>query len=406
MKHKPKINIANPQRGDEPGTWAHKTISIRFKRIALNIVKENNFSTKIISRLQELVVDIPNGVIRHLDDLGAPDISEWQEYLSPYLGFDWFEPPWFFTEHYFYRRILEATQYFQPGYEFGKDPFHYQKHLGLELSKIPTLKLVKLVSSWTSREWVSTNIIANLLYLDLWGNQADLSLWPADERNKPNHLDHHLAMSYILDDDARVVADRILSNAPIDRIDILIDNAGFELIGDLILVDFLVKKNLASSIVLHVKKHPTYVSDAMDINVRESIDFLLTSDDDEVRAVGERTSRYLSSDRLQIKENWFWTSPLDGWDMPSALRDELNKSSLVISKGDAHYRRLLGDRHWPFTTPFKDILAYYPAPLVTLRTLKSELVVGLTNDQVNETAVKESEWLINGRWGVIQYYQA
>jgi hypothetical protein len=75
---------------------------------------------------------------------------------------------------------------------------------------------------------------------------------------------------------------------------------------------------------------------------------------------------------------------------------------LVISKGDAHYRRLLGDRHWPYETSFEDILAYYPAPLVALRTLKSELVAGLAPGQTAWVASQDPEWMLNGRWGMIQ----
>ena len=44
---------------------------------------------------------------------GAPDLDAWKNYVNPYLGQNWYQPPWFFTEHYFYRRILEATGYFQ-----------------------------------------------------------------------------------------------------------------------------------------------------------------------------------------------------------------------------------------------------------------------------------------------------
>jgi hypothetical protein len=80
----------------------------------------------------------------------------------------------------------------------------------------------------------------------------------------------------------------------------------------------------------------------------------------------------------------------------------LAQSSLVISKGDAHYRRLLGDRHWPFETDFRKIMAYYPTPLVALRTLKSELVAGLKTGQAEAVAHQDPEWLLNGRWGMIQ----
>lgn len=52
------------------------------------------------------------------------------------------------------------------------------------------------------------------------------------------------------------------------------------------------------------------------------------------------------------------------------LRDE---SSMVFVKGDANYRRLIGDRLWPTDTPFSDVAGYFPARLCALRTLKAEL---------------------------------
>lgn len=50
-----------------------------------------------------------------------------------------------------------------------------------------------------------------------------------------------------------------------------------------------------------------------------------------------------------------------------------DESSMVFVKGDANYRRLIGDRLWPTDTPFPDVAGYFPARLCALRTLKAEL---------------------------------
>ena len=89
--------------------------------------------------------------------------------------------------------------------------------------------------------------------------------------------------------------------------------------------------------------------------------------------------------------------------MPVDLRDDLSAADLVISKGDANYRRLLGDRHWPHDTPFADVVAYFPAPLVALRTLKSECVCGLPPGRSELVYETDPEWMINGRWGLVQF---
>ena len=74
----------------------------------------------------------------------------------------------------------------------------------------------------------------------------------------------------------------------------------------------------------------------------------------------------------------------------------------VIVKGDANYRRLLGDAHWDPATPFDRAAAYFPTPLVALRTLKSELIVGLQPGQAARLTALDPEWMTNGRRGVVQ----
>ena len=46
--------------------------------------------------------------------------------------------------------------------------------------------------------------------------------------------------------------------------------------------------------------------------------------------------------------------------------------------------RLVGDCTWPATTPFSTTASYFPAPVVTLRTLKSDVVVGI--DEASNTS--------------------
>lgn len=89
--------------------------------------------------------------------------------------------------------------------------------------------------------------------------------------------------------------------------------------------------------------------------------------------------------------------------MPNSLKNELANANLIIVKGDANSRWLLGDRHWNITTSIADIVCYLPAPIVALRTLKSEVAVGLKSEVVEEIAKSDHSWLTNGQWGVIQF---
>jgi hypothetical protein len=89
--------------------------------------------------------------------------------------------------------------------------------------------------------------------------------------------------------------------------------------------------------------------------------------------------------------------------MPQDVRARLAEADLVILKGDVNYRRLLDDAHWPFTTSMESAAGYFPAPFVTLRTLKGEIMVGLLPSQVEELNASDPTWLINGKRGVIQF---
>jgi hypothetical protein len=81
----------------------------------------------------------------------------------------------------------------------------------------------------------------------------------------------------------------------------------------------------------------------------------------------------------------------------------MEQSDLVISKGDAHYRRLLGDRHWAFTIPFTKVMSYFSAPLLALRACKSEVICDLTPGQAEALSKVDAKWMTNGQWAVIQF---
>ena len=163
---------------------------------------------------------------------------------------------------------------------------------------------------------------------------------------------------------------------------------------------------ISATVRLHVKPHPTYVSDATIKDVRATLDYFEADTDSQVQALGSRLSDYWLQGRLQVRENFFWTSPLPGWELPLPVEMELSQSSLVISKGDANYRRLLGDLDWPSTTPFTDILAYFPTSIVALRTVKAEITCGLQSGQVESVAAKDPDWMIDGRWGLLQFFES
>ena len=103
-----------------------------------------------------------------------------------------------------------------------------------------------------------------------------------------------------------------------------------------------------------------------------------------------------------MRTHAFWCAPLSFHDLPAELADELSQATLAILKGDLNYRRLVGDRAWPPTTPFADLTAYFPAPVATLRTLKSDVAVGLTPETVAKLDATGTAWRTTGEYALIQ----
>ncbi|WP_442942097.1 damage-control phosphatase ARMT1 family protein [Nostoc sp.] len=404
ISHIPKLPIPPSLLGSEVGSFTEYTVTQRMPAIARKVIAENNFSSEINTSLENLATELPAGYVQPLLKKTAVDFSAWNTYLELYKGQRWLDVPWFFAETYFFRLILEITNYFRPGVSQGVDPFELQKSQSLEVSLDSIILLCDRANNWLNNSQLKgesnqTALIA-LLYFALWGNRVDLSLWSASESDR-SRFDIQTQLAHILVNDASQVTE-LLTNSQGGRIDFVVDNAGFELVCDLCLVDFLLSSGLANRVYLHLKPHPTFVSDAMIKDVHYTISFLAATGNQQLTSFTQRLQDNIASGRLVLSEDYFWTSPLAFWEIPNSLKNELGNASLVIVKGDANYRRLLGDRHWELTTDIADIVCYLPVPMVALRTLKSEVAVGLKPEVIEKVAKSDSSWLTNGQWGVIQ----
>jgi uncharacterized protein with ATP-grasp and redox domains len=400
---RPPDPIPEPLRANEIGTFTHHSVVDRLPDIGRQTLSNNNFSPPANAALESLVNEIPYAPIRPLTEAEAPDTADWAAYIAPYEGHSWLDVPWFFAETYFYRRILEATGYFIPQHpHYGLDPFAGQKQDGLEFGRKKIRDLVEWIDALFAVERIKPDLgLYRLLAVALWGNQADLSLWPAGRGEQPQHHSQEQERAHILADDSALVV-ATLNERRRGQVDVILDNAGFELISDLCLTDFLLFSGLAATVRWHLKTHPTFVSDATISDVHQTIAWLVNSATPILFDKGRRLQAYLDWGRWELVDHPFWTSPLPMWQMTADLTQHLSQTDLIITKGDANYRRLLGDRHWPFTTPFQEIVTYMPAPLLALRAIKSEVAAGLTAEKIKETKAKDPDWLTNGRWGLIQ----
>lgn len=397
------LTLPEPLRAAEVGTFTHTSVVERLPEIGQRMLAANDFPAPVEDRLYTLLNGIPRAPVRHLADRHAPDALDWGRWIEEVAGQNWLQVPWFFAENYFYRRILEATGYFVEGPLVGVDPFLVQKHRALEAAGERVEALAGQLAERIEAGW-REDTFARLLSAALWGNQADLSLWPAGDNAPADAPETGTDDRVIVDDAGAVLAHMAQRKGPV-RIDILMDNAGVEMMTDLALADYLLTTGAASAVHLHLKMHPTFVSDAMPKDVRAAVGHLLAGGG-EVGAFGERLQAHLYEERLVLREDFFWNSPLGLWALPRTIQDEVKQAHLVISKGDAHYRRILGDRHWPFTTRFDAVADYFLPPLLALRTCKSEVIVGLEEGQALQLTARDEDWLTDGAWGVIQFKAA
>ena len=212
----------------------------------------------------------------------------------------------------------------------------------------------------------------------LWGNATDLSLLTtlsyediqklqgseARKASEKNILVNDLGKAF------KALTDAQKSGREERRVDIVLDNAGFELFVDLILAGYLLAAGLATTIVLHPKSIPWFVSDVLPQDFASLISALAdpqafySSVSEEERASGKiatplsdaevsdlkflfaHWSRIHAEGQLVLRPNLFWTAGGSFWRLTKTepdLYEDLKESELVIFKGDLNYRKLTCD---------------------------------------------------------------
>jgi len=192
------------------------------------------------------------------------------------------------------------------------------------------------------------------------------------------------------------------------NVHIVVDNAGFELITDLALAQHLVESGIASCVTFQLKSHPTFVSDALEKDLQGHIDYFKNLDPKNfpnAHKAGRKWQELLDTGKWKCNEDNFWVQAFPMWKMPTLLRNEMKKMcDLSFVKGDANYRRLLGDCMWDPSAPFDEVVGnYFPTPVCALRTLKAEIGVGMDTEQIERAKRLDSDWMVNGRFGVVQF---
>jgi uncharacterized protein with ATP-grasp and redox domains len=381
-----------PLMTSEPGSFARRTIVERKPQIIRWVIEDNDYPPAIVLALETFSEEIASRPMRPLREQ-VSDAVAWNEAFARYAGKTWFEVDWYFAEAYFYRRLLEVVRYFQPGPWAGRDPFEPQKR---ERERVAVDQLAEIGDQLAGVE--PTVVFEALLHSALWGNRADLSNHTVIAQVRGGLAARDERHNLLIDHTGAV---RSLLAGGVRRVDFFTDNVGADVLFDLVLADFLLGAGWAQKVVFHLKGAPFFVSDAMAKDVWATVSLLQTVSSTALRDLGGRLHTYLDSGRLNLEDGSFWTSWHMFRDFPAALRRDLSRADLVILKGDVNYRRLLDDRHWPYTARLEEITRYFPASFLVLRTLKCEIMVGLEPGWAETLAAEDPDWLINGQRGII-----
>jgi uncharacterized protein with ATP-grasp and redox domains len=401
-KHTSGINL-NAQKylpeflmTSEPGSFAQETIMQRKPHIIDDVIADNAYPSSIIEQLTCFKEEIAEGKVQPLTE-EAQDVQEWNKTWLSFKDKTWLELPWFFAETYFYRRLLEIVSYFQHDPLRNRDPFSTPKGKQIEESLTPLSLAVDLINGTED----SRLCFENLLHASLWGNRIDLSNFTVSDETKRRQA--MIERENLLIDDFPRVYEVFEKQSPLN-VAFINDNVGMELGFDLYLADNLLRKGWAKQITFYLKPYPFFVSDAMPKDLYGTVQaFNKTSR--LLNLLGKHLQDALSKREISLSSDWFWASPYHFPEMPTSLYTEISRFDIVIAKGDVNYRRLLSDRHWPHTTPITEIVHYFPASLLILRTLKGEIIVNLKEGQAERLKEEDSNWLINGKRGIIQYVE-
>ncbi|MEU6682140.1 damage-control phosphatase ARMT1 family protein [Streptomyces sp. NPDC046832] len=389
----PDIPSAPLLLGNQPGSFPHSVLAERHPAIIKQVREAFPYEPAQHRALDELLLSCTEGVIEPLP-ADAPDRAHWEAWgLPEYTGRSWFDVPWLWSESWFYRQLLQAVGWFGPGPWQGIDPFRPFKLA--ELDSAETDEELAALDDLTARP--AAEQAQALLHGSLWGNRADLGFRLSAEGAR----DADAAPGLVADDSDRLWA--LLDHADGGATLCLVaDNAGRELVPDLLLIAHLMESGRVGRAVLHVKPYPYYVSDATTADVVDALR-RLTAAGGAAAGYGRRLWSALSDGRLTLRAHPFSSAPLPYEEMPADLRAEFAPATLTIVKGDLNYRRLVGDRLWAPTTPFADVTAHFPGPVAALRTLKSDVITGLdAHTEAALDAAEDRRWRTGGTHALIQ----
>ena len=152
---------------------------------------------------------------------------------------------------------------------------------------------------------------------------------------------------------------------------------------------------------------PWFVSDVTRKDFNWTIEWMGKTDEPSLQHFHQKWSSFVKEGKWIIEDHPFWSYPHSFHSMESVAVDlykHLSQADLLLFKGDLNYRKLTGDLRWDYSEKFEKAVGQFrPAPLISLRTLKCDLVHDVPKEVVKKESEKYKEWMLFGTHAVIQF---
>jgi D-arabinose 5-phosphate isomerase GutQ len=370
------------------GSHGDLTVRQRLPKIVAMYARENPRRGRAVRAMQELCSRILADDVVITDHLFEPT-EHWATKLRAWQGLRYSQLSFLELEFLFYHALACHHGFFVR----GRDPFADLKRRDVIASVDEAERAATLLESGRSSGGLEPLELA--LRWALLGNALD-----ASQTKQRDEISRDIRL---VDGDLAHVARTLASaSSRARRVSVILDNAGTELGMDLLLVHQILETT-DCPVVLHAKPWPMFVSDATSADVLAHIACWRRSTPPHGRLsrVATELEAAMRAGRLEIRDEPDWGEP--------RCFDELGPKTLaglgdalVILKGDLNSRRFFGDRMWSPTTSVEGAARGIGFESILLRTLKSDLVVGLCEDRLAALGAEDEAWSTNGRYAVAQ----
>ncbi|KXS12163.1 DUF89-domain-containing protein [Gonapodya prolifera JEL478] len=301
--------------------------------------------------------------LRSIEDDGDVDVKLWNEVLEHWwqdpADRTFFKAPWLFAECYLYRRVREIfakRSNPDPALDWGSyDPFASQKDATLKASlqsfAVMAEKLEFLLAQAQSDDiGAHETTFQELLMSSLWGNQVDLSLHSNTsahgmQEDTRAHLEK--MKEKIIVDDSRILWKLLLSSPRGKTVDIILDNAGFELLTDLLLAHFLIATKVCARVRFFGKAQPWFVSDTTRRDFLHTcatlsgLDAHSAESNPAVSSIAHTWSLWIAEGTWEFHAPLLFTTPYSYWHLktanPGLYRLCFNRTPYVRTPADTFY---------------------------------------------------------------------